>query len=107
MIVGALIDTHKINGVGNVKADIHVCRVLGRALTGEGLTPGRATEITRRMYPQNPWFLDRPLFALGRQICVAGTPQCSKCYLRPACAYYAKTHAPDQIIDTMPSFPTP
>jgi endonuclease III len=90
MIVGALIDTHQINGIGDVKADIHVCRVLGRALTGHNLSPGHATEITRCMYPQNPWFLDRSLFLLGQQskICAAGIPKCDMCYLRPVCEYH-------------------
>jgi len=96
MIVGALIDTLQITGLGDVKADVHVCRVLGRALTGEPLSPAHTTKITRRMSPQNPWFLDRPLFALGQQqkICIAGTPKCGLCYLRPVCAYYTRTQTP-------------
>lgn len=95
MIVGALIDTHQITGIGDVKADIHVCRVLGRALTGDVLTPVQATNATRRMCSENPWLLDRPLFTLGQQnkICTAGVPKCSQCYLRLSCAYYDKTQS--------------
>jgi len=52
MVVGALIDTQQIVGSGDVKADIHVRRVLGRLLMGRMLNPGEALEMTREMNPQ-------------------------------------------------------
>lgn len=93
MIVGALTDTSQVIGKGDVKADVHICRVLGRALRGDALATREATEMTRKMHPSNPWVLDRPLFAIGRQnkICTASNPKCQLCYLQPVCAYYART----------------
>lgn len=87
MIVGALIDTQQIVGAGDVKADIHVRRVLGRLLTGTMLKPREAVELTRAMYPQNPWLLDDPLYQIGKHFCHASVPTCNKCYLSTHCAF--------------------
>ena len=91
MIVGALRDTGQITGTGDVKADIHVRRVLGRVLTGDApLTPEDATEVTRAMYPDDPWRLDAPLYWLGRRVCRAISPDHINCYLNRECLYYAR-----------------
>lgn len=87
MIVGALIDTEQILGSGDVKADIHIRRVLGRVLTGELLSPDKATEITRKMNPENPWLLDKPLYLIGKNYCLASIPICDKCYLNNECTF--------------------
>ena len=90
MIVGALIDTVKLKGKGDVKVDIHVRRVLGRAIQGHEFTLQESVEVielTREMYPENPWLLDRPLYNLGRQICSSEKPKCEKCFLNKACSY--------------------
>lgn len=90
MIVGALCDTEQIQGSGDVKVDIHVRRVLGRILRGEGYTIKEASivlEKTREMYPENPWMLDKPLYALGTTICPASNPNCNSCYLKKECDY--------------------
>jgi endonuclease III len=91
MIVGALIDTEQIKGSGDVKVDIHVRRVLGRVLRGEGYSVKEVRiviEKTREMYPKNPWMLDKPLYELGNYTCKAANPDCQNCYLRKKCAYY-------------------
>ena len=88
MVVGALMDTGQINGTGDVKADIHVCRVLGRSTQGRDLTPQRATALTRRIYPDNPWFLDQPLYRLGKNVCTALQPACQSCFLSDECIFY-------------------
>ena len=91
MVVGALIDTGKISGKGDVKVDIHVRRVLGRVLQGSEFPfddVEKVKEITREMHPQNPWLLDRPLYLLGKQICQAEKPKCESCYLTAECVYY-------------------
>lgn len=91
MVVGALIDTGKISGKGDVKVDVHVRRVLGRVLQGSEFAStelDKVKEITREMYPQNPWLLDRPLYLLGKQICQADRPKCESCYLTEECVYY-------------------
>lgn len=86
MAIGALIDTGHLEGTGDVKADMNVCRVLGRAVRGRPFTPAEATHATRVMYPKNPWRLDAALFQLGRTICGA-RPQCRRCSLADDCAY--------------------
>jgi len=88
MVVGALIDTQQMDGIGDVKVDIHVKRVLGRAVHGSQLDDVAAVlSLTRSMHPANPWLLDRPLFSLGKQVCSATEPKCSSCYLNTVCAF--------------------
>ena len=87
MVIGALIDAKEVRGKGDVKADIHVKRVLGRALRGKDLSEREATEITRKMHPRNPWLLDAPLYFLGKSVCTKRNPECPKCYLRQTCAF--------------------
>jgi endonuclease III len=94
MIVGALIDTGQISGKGDVKVDIHVRRVLGRILQGNEFSDNETNTvigITRQMNPENPWLLDRPLYLLGKQICVANDPQCVNCYMRTYCEFAKST----------------
>src|SRR5260370_40666461 len=58
MVVGPLIDTGQIKGKGDVKVDIHVRRVLGRAVLGHEFPAqetGRVIDLTRDMHPANPW----------------------------------------------------
>ena len=86
MAVGALIDTRHIRGIGDVKADLHVRRVLGRLLRGVELSEQEATRITRAMYPRNPWRLDSSLYWHGKNICRA-KPFCSECPLNGSCAF--------------------
>lgn len=90
MAVGALIDTGHLAGAGDVKADLNVCRALGRLVQGAPVTPGEATRITRMMHAKNPWRLDAVLFQLGRSVCRA-TPQCYHCSLTDECTYYMRT----------------
>jgi endonuclease III len=91
MVVGALYDTGIISGKADVKVDIHVRRVLGRVFQGSEFSledTGKVIEITRKMHPQNPWLLDRPLYLLGQQTCKAKKPKCDSCYLAAECIYY-------------------
>lgn len=93
MIVGALIDTEQIEGTGDVKADTHVRKILGRVFKGDGFKANQAkecTEFARKIYPPNPWLLDQPLFLLGQQTCNEKAPDCPNCYLRQECLYYNK-----------------
>lgn len=91
MVVGALIDTGQLKGKGDVKVDVHVRRVLGRAVFGHEFPlqdTGRVIDLTREMHPNNPWLLDRPLYSLGKQICEAEKPKCTSCFLQSVCARY-------------------
>ena len=87
MVVGALIDANILQGKGDVKADIHVRRVLGRLLKGTEIPAQEAVDATRRMHPENPWLLDRPLYRLGKSVCQATDPRCHKCAMQAICRY--------------------
>jgi endonuclease III len=87
MAIGALIDTGHLKGRTDVKADIHVRRVLGRILTGDIISEDDATKTTRKMFPRNPWRLDSALFQHGRTICKA-KPKCGRCKFSSECVFY-------------------
>lgn len=86
MIVGALRDCGEIKGASDVKADVYVCRVLGRAVFGETIDPETAVRLARQMHP-DPWQLDAQLWYIGRSFCEASNPWCPQCYLATHCAY--------------------
>ena len=52
MTVGVLHDTKQIEGAGELKADIHVRRVLGRVFTGDMVSAEAALDIGREMMPR-------------------------------------------------------
>lgn len=87
MIVGALIDSKQIEGVGDLKADMHVRRVLGRAFTGNSISANKALETARAIMQDNSWKIDEPLFEIGRNQCRPKAPFCSKCCLQTECSY--------------------
>lgn len=104
MIVGALCDTEQIQGTGDVKVDIHVRRVLGRLLQGEGFGVKESPAVldaTRKMHPENPWKLDKPLFMLGKNICISSDPECDECYLQKQCASYSNKPIEGQTLHPM------
>lgn len=88
MALGALMDTDNIKGTGDAKADNHVRRVVGRLLLGRTASVEEATELTRKLYPQNPWKFDSVLYAWGKDICFKFEPLCTDCSLAKECAYY-------------------
>jgi hypothetical protein len=92
MIVGALKDCGQITGRGDVKADVHVCRVLGRVFEGKEATPVFALKMARELKPDDPWQLDRSLWNLGQTNCDSINPRCSDCYLTQYCNY-AQEHS--------------
>ncbi len=88
MIVGALMDCGYVSGKCDVKADVHVCRVLGRAVFGENASPEDAVELARELHPSQPWQLDLPLWTIGDTLChPTKNPECSKCDLLLYCTY--------------------
>jgi hypothetical protein len=92
MIVGALKDCGQISGTSDVKADLHVCRVLGRVFYGNEATPGAAIKLARELKPDDPWQLDMPLWNLGQTKCDSTFPKCTSCYLAEDCKF-AQEHA--------------
>jgi endonuclease III len=96
MIVGALRDCGQIKGgTGDVKADVHLRRVLGRAVYGEeisGADAAKVIQLTRNLNA-DPWQLDLPLRNVGKSYCRPTSPNCPSCYLRPHCVYYRRHRA--------------
>lgn len=93
MIVGALKDCKIVSGKGDPKADVRVCRVIGRCILGEAIDPVNAfaaIRICREICPSDPWELDGPLWQLGEETCKDGKPDCGNCYLRVKCASFGK-----------------
>lgn len=90
MVVGALFDTKQISGVGELKADLHVRRVLGRVFVGGKVSVAEAHRIANRMKPGASWMLDAPLYLLGKSKCRPTNPDCVRCPLREECAYNAR-----------------
>lgn len=93
MAVGLLKDARRVAGKGDVKADIHVRRAIGRACHGEPVDEQTALETARQLYPSNPWRIDRPLWDIGKQWCRPRRPRCSQCYLKPGCTYVSNRQA--------------
>jgi len=87
MIVGALRDCGQVKGeASDVKGDIYIRRVVGRAVSGKSTDAETAVQLARQLHPPDPWQLDAPLWRVGRDWCKT-KPMCSKCYLAPCCAY--------------------
>lgn len=85
MIVGAPYDTEQIKDLGDVKADLHVRRVLGRVFTGSKVTVREAHRLARMIARGPTWPLDQRLYVLGKTICRA-QPICERCDLNRLCA---------------------
>jgi hypothetical protein len=94
MIVGALKDCGQITGTASdVKGDVYVRRVLGRALLGLPTDAEAAVALARRLHPSDPWQLDAPLWMVGSTTCKTN-PICPKCNLSPHCVYALGNVAP-------------
>lgn len=87
MTAGALHDTKQIVGAGELKADIHVRRVLGRVFNGDLVSADAALDIAKEMMPQGSWNLDAQLFRLGKSTCKKTNPACGQCFLRTECRF--------------------
>jgi endonuclease III len=95
MIVGALRDCDQITGdSGDVKADLHLRRVLGRAVYGEEIRATEAAKVIQltRNLNADPWKLDLPLWNIGKSYCRPASPDCPNCYLRLHCVFYEQHH---------------
>jgi len=90
----------------DVKADVHVVRVLTRLGILEPRTVDSvkahsckraskagqvddAIALTRSMYPEHPALLDTPLWVIGRTWCSASAPRCEDCPVARVCAKVA------------------
>ena len=93
MIVGALIDTEQIVGQGDLKADLHVRRVLGRVFRGKEFSAKEAHQIADSMVPGDSWKLDDPLYWIGKKKCKRSSPLCDGCDLNGVCMFVAHNRA--------------
>lgn len=91
MILGGLQDTKQISKFPlDLAPDTHIRKVLGRMVYGiHKLSVQEALELSRKIYPQNPWLLDGPLYITGREVCLSSTPYCKKCHNLMICTYGA------------------
>jgi endonuclease III len=88
--------TSVVDNQPNMAVDTHVFRVSARI----GLTIGAKTPLATEK--QLLEYIPRDLVHVahhwlilhGRYVCVARTPKCSECGIRPACKYYQKNKQP-------------
>ncbi|MVT07510.1 endonuclease III [Chitinophaga tropicalis] len=74
----------------NMAVDTHVFRVSARiGLTTNATTPLQTEKQLLKYIPEEKVYIAHHWLILhGRYICVARTPKCGECGLRPACKYY-------------------
>lgn len=82
--------TSVIDNQPNMAVDTHVFRVAARlGLTKNAKTPLAAEQQLIKHFPKELIYLAHHWLILhGRYICVARTPKCEVCGLKPVCKYY-------------------
>jgi A/G-specific adenine glycosylase len=70
--------------------DTNAGRVLARAVAGRPVGPAEAQSLVDAMVPEGRgWPFGQALLDLGASVCVAGTPRCTGCPIRPRCRWAA------------------
>jgi len=84
--------TSVVDNQPNMAVDTHVFRVAARiGLTLNAKTPLAAEKQLLQFIPRDQVHIAHHWLILhGRYTCVARTPKCEQCPLRPACKYYQK-----------------
>src|ERR1700743_1023774 len=84
--------TSVVDNQPNMAVDTHVFRVSARiGLTVHAKTPLATEKQLLQFIPRDLVHIAHHWLILhGRYICVARTPKCAECGLRPACKYYQK-----------------
>lgn len=68
--------------------DIHMHRITNRLGWAHTKTPDQTERVLELVIPRDLWTGANRLFLQhGRAICVPGVPMCSRCPIRPSCAY--------------------
>jgi endonuclease-3 len=82
--------TSVVDNQPNMAVDTHVFRVAARlGLTTNAKTPLATEKQLIKNIPKDLIYIAHHWLILhGRYICVARTPKCEECGLRPACKYY-------------------
>lgn len=88
--------TSVIDNQPNMAVDTHVFRVAARiGLSNHAKTPFETEKQLIKNLPQDLIYIAHHWLILhGRYICVARTPKCDICGLKPACKYYNKVVKP-------------
>jgi endonuclease-3 len=83
--------TSVVDNQPNMAVDTHVFRVAARlGLTSNAKTPLATEKQLIKHIPKNLIYIAHHWLILhGRYICVARTPKCEECGLKPACKYYS------------------
>lgn len=83
--------TSVVDNQPNMAVDTHVFRVSARiGLTVNAKTPLAAEKQLLQFIPRNQVHIAHHWLILhGRYVCVARSPKCPECGLKPACKYYA------------------
>ena len=84
--------TSVVDNQPNMAVDTHVFRVAARiGLTINAKTPLAAERQLLQFIPRDQVHVAHHWLILhGRYVCVARSPKCAECVLKPACKYYAK-----------------
>jgi endonuclease III len=70
----------------NVKADVHVRRVLGRLGLLTETTDSAVWRTAQRLNPEHPGAIDPALWVIGHDWCHPTRPDCVMCIMRDICA---------------------
>jgi endonuclease III len=79
----------------NVKADVHVQRVLYRLGAARGRSAAEATGAAAALNPEYPGDLDQALWTIGQQWCHESGPDCMNCPMADLCiGFIIVVHSP-------------
>lgn len=82
-------------GLPAIAVDTHVFRIVHRLGWTHGKTPERVEQDVKALVPKRLWAeVNRTMVQFGRDICVAGKPQCWRCPIAKGCAFKPKTQQP-------------
>ena len=78
-----------------IAVDTHVFRIVRRLGWAHGKNALKVEQELRAFVPERLWSeINRTIVPFGREICVAGRPQCWRCPVAQWCKYPNKTKAP-------------
>jgi endonuclease-3 len=75
---------------GSVVCDTHCIRICGRLGLSQGKDPEKVEQQLRKILPpeESSDFCHR-IVLYGREICIARSPKCEQCILRPYCQEFS------------------
>ena len=75
---------------GSVVCDTHCIRICGRLGLSEGKDPEKVEQQLRKILPpeESSDFCHR-IVLFGREVCIARSPKCNECPLKPYCTTFS------------------